>query len=86
MKILSIEPHLERATVCVETDSTYQFLTIDRHNKIQCHDSYSKADYKDFDHFVGIMGKFDPHCLFMKEPLILEELTYAALVEKGVSL
>jgi hypothetical protein len=83
IKILSIEKHLERITCCVETEIAYQFLTIDRYDNIEKHGSYNKADYKSFTHFWNIMGKFDPHTLFLKEPILLNQLTYAELVEKA---
>lgn len=34
-----------------------------------------KKNYRDYDHFVGVAGKFDPYTVFFKVPRPLKEVT-----------
>jgi hypothetical protein len=36
---------------------------------------YLKSEFRDYEHFVGVMGKFDPYTLFLKNPMEVDELT-----------
>jgi len=36
---------------------------------------YRKNDYKDYEHFVGIMSKFDPYTFFFEKPIKVSKIT-----------
>lgn len=36
---------------------------------------YPKSDYKDYETFAGVMGKFDPYTVFLETPVPITALT-----------
>ena len=36
---------------------------------------YLKSEFRNYEHFVGVMGKFDPYTFFFKDPVEVDELT-----------
>jgi len=34
--------------------------------------------FRDYDHFCGVFGKFDPYCAFVAEPMV-SKLNYEAI-------
>ena len=47
-------------------------------NKEEAEISWLEDSFKDYEHFVGVFGKFDPYTFFKAVPL-KSELTYAGL-------
>ncbi len=40
---------------------------------------YPKSEYGEYEHFAAILGKFDPHTRFFKEPKEVAKLDYQGL-------
>lgn len=81
MKILSIELAEKDVSFCVwiEQDGFYKKLVINNRDEITMHlSSVPVSDYKDYDHFWQVMGKFNPYVDFLIKPREVE-FTYDAL-------
>ncbi len=39
---------------------------------LQCLASYDRADFKDDDHFIGLIGRFVPNHRFLSVPIVLD--------------
>ena len=37
--------------------------------------TYPKSEYKDYETFAGVMGKFDPYTIFLQNPVVIAALT-----------
>jgi hypothetical protein len=37
---------------------------------------YPKKRYKNYEHFVGVLGKFNPYTFFLTEPISISGLTF----------
>ena len=53
---------------CVEDKNEYRIFHTDG-MQIIFDNTYPKNEYEDYEHFVGIMSKFDPYTFFMKQPI-----------------
>ncbi len=54
-------------------DSSPNGFNIDDENKIL------KSEYRDYEHFVGVMGKFNPYTFFLEHPIEVSSLDYETL-------
>ena len=41
--------------------------------------AYPKKNYRSYDHFVGVLGKFNPYTFFLEKPIILDALHFEAV-------
>jgi hypothetical protein len=55
-------------------DSSPNGFNIDDENKIL------KSEYRDYEHFAAIMGKFDPYTFFLEHPIEISSLDYETLI------
>jgi hypothetical protein len=78
MKIVSLIKDDEKFYGFFSTEKEYRrFNTIGR--DVVLKESYSTDEYKDYLHFVWVMGKFDPYTQFLAKPFKIEELNYDGL-------
>lgn len=79
MRLLSIEKLGDKGFAgYVEDGHDYKsFVLIDGEARIES--EYPKMDFKDYEHFRGVIGKFDPEAVFLINPIRIEELTQPAL-------
>jgi hypothetical protein len=77
MKILSIERQtLSRFYVWVEDGALYRKLIIEDDKPPEELVSVPTSKYKDYEHFVGVMGKFNPYTIFTEKPVDLPSLDF----------
>lgn len=76
------KPPIEEA-VCgwIEDEDEYKAFRLTANNQIQYEDICLKAEYRDYEHFVGVQGKFDPYQSFLKKPVPVKSFTYPAMVK-----
>jgi hypothetical protein len=55
---------------------SYKLILVEPNGTFRTRHVYPKKDYKDFDHFVGIMGKFMPWWSFYEKSEPLADLKY----------
>ena len=81
MKILSIEKTgLHRVELWVEDGEQYKKLALFDDDKVEELASVPVAKYDDYEHFVGVMGKFNPYTIFRKQPVFVEILDFEELI------
>jgi len=80
-RILALEPEGEAMGGYLEEDDHYVKFILEPRKKIERIFAYSKDDYTGYEHFAGVMGKFDPHYFFFKKPVELERLKLNELHE-----
>lgn len=61
-----------------ETD--YQEFVIDYNDKITIIQNLPVKDYNDYEHFVGVMGKFMPYTRFLKDPIPLDPFDFIGVI------
>ena len=79
MKIIHLEKGKDLIAYGIETGTEYQFFTIDRSNSIVPTNSYKKSDYRNYEHFAGVLGKFNPFTFILKEPFEVRQLDFETL-------
>jgi len=77
-KIIAIEAMGAELAGYLETDSDYVAFHTSGDSVVLRH-HYPKKDFKDLEHFVGVMSKFDPDTFFLDKPIKVPSLTYAAI-------
>lgn len=78
-KIIHLEKGEDLMAYGVETDSKYEFFTIDKSDKIIPTNSYEKSDFESYKHFAGVLGKFNPFTFILEKPLELAAITFNLL-------
>jgi|GEM_PF-2120592 hypothetical protein len=80
MKLLSIEKW-DNEGYCgyVEDGSNYKRFCLLKGSDPTIGFMYQKKDYRDYEHFAGVIGKFDPESFFLAKPIPLEDLSIPAL-------
>ena len=63
-------------TIMVEGPAEYRSGSIDIFDVFTPGVSYQKTQYKDYEHFSGVMGKFEPDFLFLKDPVKMARLSF----------
>ena len=48
----------------IDAKTEYKEFIVDRKGKIKYYQTMNKEEFTDFGHFVGVMGKFNPHSIF----------------------
>jgi hypothetical protein len=85
MKMLSIGKLVEPLGlyIWVEKDGQYQKLYVNTQNRVTVEAQMPMKKYDNYEHFVGVMGKFNPYTVFLLTPVeIGDELTYEGLFEE----
>lgn len=81
MKILSIEKlTIGSITGFVEALNSYKRYTVTPEGDILYEDNYRIADYRSYEHFCGVIGKFDPYVFFLKVAQSVDQLNHKELV------
>jgi hypothetical protein len=74
IEIVSIAQAGDEFEGMIALDSKYlSFVT--RGNDIQYGFEYDNADYRDYEHFEAVIGKFNPYTFFLEQPIEVELLT-----------
>ncbi|MCK5346083.1 MAG: hypothetical protein KAR20_21885 [Candidatus Heimdallarchaeota archaeon] len=80
MKILSIAVAHDILFGYLEIGMDYVSYEVTDVNKITYGFKYPKSDYKDRSHFINVMGKFDPDCVFIDPVIFIDALEYKQLL------
>jgi hypothetical protein len=82
MKILAIEKTgLNRMELWVEDGRQYKNVAIFDDDRIDELTTLPVNKYEDYDHFVAVMGKFNPHTIFRVNPVSMKVLDFEKLVD-----
>ena len=65
----------------VETEQEYKAFRISSEGKVEYGDASPKKNYRNYSHFVGVQGKFDPYQRFLESPIPLSDFSYSYLLE-----
>jgi len=81
MKLLAFESCENAYRGYAEVDGKYVDFTLATGMPAQLGQGYSVpvTEFRDYDHFVGVLGKFDPYLFFLAKPRELADLTYLAV-------
>ena len=79
MKLICLRSYSNGYTGFIEEKESYVFFKFPRKGKLEKLLKYHKADYKNYNHFIGDISKFFPFSFFLKEPVALETITIAEL-------
>lgn len=80
-RILALETEREGISGYLEEDGSYQEFVVTAGGKVTIEHKYPATNYINLEHFIGIMGKFDPHMAFLASPVEIDELKYDDLME-----
>lgn len=78
-KIISLEQTPEDMLGWFEGLKSYTSFRVTRADKLIFKKTLAKADYRDYEHFVGVIGKFNPYQQFLTKPVEVSTLTYETL-------
>jgi hypothetical protein len=82
MKILAIEKLVDDGeSVWIDDGDEYKDIHIAPNNVQEVFSSFSKKNYNNYEHFIAVMGKFDPYTMFRKTPIEVDKLDYEEIVE-----
>jgi 5-methylcytosine-specific restriction endonuclease McrA len=81
IKICSLEKEGEGYKVVIELEKYYEVAHIGPENRKVVHYKLPKKDFKDYDHLVGVLGKFDPYLSMLPEPIVEASVNYIDLRE-----
>jgi hypothetical protein len=79
MRILAYEECRDCFTGVLEAGEAYWTFQLTADDRLDLEHEYPKENYRDLEHFQGVMGKFEPYVFFLTEPLKVDPLTYEAL-------
>jgi hypothetical protein len=63
---------------CISNNTEYRFFRT-KSEQIIWEQTYQRAAYKSYEHFVGVLSKFDPYTFFLKEPIKVKQINRKAL-------
>lgn len=81
--LIAIEPTVELSGVAIgflETDAQYIQFYADA-GGVTLHDGFDKLKYRSYEHFAGVVGKFNPDVIFSKNKVELTDLTKEAIAK-----
>lgn len=81
MKILSVQLVGDVIYGYRETTNYYIAFEIDLNSKVIDSFKYNKKKYKDYKHFCGVIGKFNPYTIFLLPKANVEQLNFDVLKE-----
>jgi hypothetical protein len=74
MNLISIERNGDGSfSGFVEDDTQYQGFYYHGDTLDMGH-AYPKCEYRDYEHYVGVMSKFDPYTFFREKPIPIEAI------------
>lgn len=79
MKIISVERMAKGSFAGFYDDGKAYVSFVMNDGSIVAGHEYKKKDYKDYEHFVGVMSKFDPYVYFMKHPVEVDAINEEVL-------
>jgi len=79
-KILSIEYTGKNMLIWAEIGTHYVRMTVPKKGEIQEREHHSISDYRGYEHFAGVLGKFNSYTRFLRDPFE-SDLTFGALLE-----
>ena len=79
MKIIGLKSHGNGCRGFLEEEDAYVYFIYNKNEKLKKLMEYKKANFTNYEHFVGIMTKFAPVSFFLKEPIHITELSTAEL-------
>jgi len=80
MKVLSTERlGLHKISYWIEDKNQYIHQIISDDGSIEDLTSVPTSDFKDYDHFGGVMGKFNPYTVFM-DPIVIDKLDFETML------
>jgi len=81
MKILSLELANDTLIGYREVGPYYIKFEIDKANNVTDLEEFKVSKYRNYLHFVGVLGKFNPYTQFFKKPSKLKVLSYNELIK-----
>ena len=78
IQIISLHKFDDVFAVWTEDEDTYRHYYITPHKK-DLRENFKKKDYRDKEHFMGVIGKFSPETLFLIKPIIIEKFSFPYL-------
>lgn len=79
MKLLSLELAGKVFDGFVEDDGIYRRFSVYEDDRVEFDETFPAKNYSDLDHFIGVIGKFDPYVFFFKKPIEIKSLKHATL-------
>jgi hypothetical protein len=77
VKILSIETCTEDLiNGYLDDGESYRDFSLRPGNVVKYGPAIPKRDFRDLEHFAGVIGKFDPYALVLEEPIEVEGLEF----------
>ena len=82
MKILTVEKLFDNGeSAWIDDGENYKDIWMYPDGTMKEKASFPKSNYDNYEHFVGVMGKFNPYTIFRKNPVEVNKLDYEMLVE-----
>ena len=79
MKLLSIERAGNTFIGYVEDGHDYKSFEVHEDGTVVFDQAFPKKRFKNYEHFAGVIGKFDPYAFFFEKPIEIERLDYSEL-------
>lgn len=77
MKVISIETcHKQFINGFVDDGESYKSFEVEPGKPASFGFPFPKKDYKSLAHFAGVIGKFDPDCFVLEEPIEVSPFTF----------
>jgi len=77
MKILSIETCSAKSIIgYVDDGQAFKSFELTPDSPPVFGPDFPKQDFRDLEHFAGVIGKFDPHAFILAMPIEIEELSF----------
>ena len=81
MKLLSFEKCSDNKFIgYIEGGQHYKAFVLTCENALSYDQTFPKNNYKNYEHFAGVMGKFDPYAVFLREPIEIERPSFDKLL------
>jgi len=83
MKILTLENcDNEYYIGYAEDDNNYMKFTITKAGSLTYSYTWKKKEFTDYEHFAGVIGKFNPHIFMLINPIVIDgPITFEAMRE-----
>lgn len=65
----------------IQTDEKYAAFRIYKDGKIEYSNEFLISKYRDYEHFVGVLSKFNPYVRFLSKPIKIDFLTYGTVLK-----
>lgn len=83
MKILALENcDNEYYIGFAEDENSYMKFSITKEDYLEYRHTWPKIEFRDYDHFAGVIGKFNPHVEMLIDPIAVDmPITYRRMKE-----